>query len=317
MSRLWFADFDFVPGALIVRKTGIRVPLEWGVIQEFLNWCGYYVSLGGARLERPAPFTVAFYPDRARPWYLIWPVVRAAGGRIIDDPGRADLVIHFDDSIRSPTPPPKLKRGALLINGRAHDVSKSAVAAAFEAAFGYELALDPTRHIGEAVEKSEGNGVHDGRIVRCPTPRRQGLVYQKLVENVAADGMMEDLRTPTLGGRPICVFVKRRVRKERFSNHNSACVLKRAEDVFSAEEIARIGDFCANLGLDWGGIDVLRDARDGKLYIVDANKTDMGPPIALPLADKLTATRDLARALRAFMYPPADGGLRRVEQSRP
>jgi hypothetical protein len=49
--------------------------------------------------------------------------------------------------------------------------------------------------------------------------------------------------------------------------------------------------------LDWGGLDVLRDRADGRLYVVDVNKTDMGPPIALPWADKLRATRLMARAL--------------------
>jgi hypothetical protein len=44
---------------------------------------------------------------------------------------------------------------------------------------------------------------------------------------------------------------------------------------------------------------VLRDAADGRLYIVDANRTDMGPPIALKLTEKLEATRLLARALSA------------------
>ena len=37
------------------------------------------------------------------------------------------------------------------------------------------------------------------------------------------------------------------------------------------------------------------------LWIVDVNKTDMGPPIALPMADKLKATRTLAHALRAHV----------------
>ena len=59
--------------------------------------------------------------------------------------------------------------------------------------------------------------------------------------------------------------------------------------------------FCREIGLEWGGVDVLRDRNDGKLYIVDANKTDMGPPIALNLADKIVATRMLARAFRDYV----------------
>lgn len=51
-----------------------------------------------------------------------------------------------------------------------------------------------------------------------------------------------------------------------------------------------------SIGLDWGGVDVLRDRSSGRIYIVDANKTDMGPPVALKLGAKLRATRRMAQA---------------------
>lgn len=35
----------------------------------------------------------------------------------------------------------------------------------------------------------------------------------------------------------------------------------------------------------------------GRIYIVDVNKTDVGPIIALPLAEKIQATQLLADAL--------------------
>jgi hypothetical protein len=50
-----------------------------------------------------------------------------------------------------------------------------------------------------------------------------------------------------------------------------------------------------------GRWDVLRDRNDGKLYIVDANKTDMGPPIGLNLQDKIKATYMLRDAFRKFV----------------
>ena len=52
------------------------------------------------------------------------------------------------------------------------------------------------------------------------------------------------------------------------------------------------------MGRDWGGVDILRDAKTGRLYIVDVNKTDMGPPLALPLRHKLRAVKTLGLALR-------------------
>ena len=42
---------------------------------------------------------------------------------------------------------------------------------------------------------------------------------------------------------------------------------------------------------------------DGKIFIVDANKTDMGPPNAMRLGAKLRATRLLARAFATAFAP--------------
>ncbi len=78
-------------------------------------------------------------------------------------------------------------------------------------------------------------------------------------------------------------------------------LLRTPEEVFSREELDQISAFTREIGLDWGGVDVLRDRNDGKLYIVDANKTDMGPPIGLNLPDKIKATYLLRDAFRKFV----------------
>ena len=41
--------------------------------------------------------------------------------------------------------------------------------------------------------------------------------------------------------------------------------------------------------------------EDGRIYIVDANKTDMGPPAAMKSHDKLAAMRSLADAFAAMV----------------
>lgn len=46
---------------------------------------------------------------------------------------------------------------------------------------------------------------------------------------------------------------------------------------------------------------MLRDRPTGKLYVVDVNKTDMGPPTALGLADQLRSVRILGKALRQYL----------------
>lgn len=305
----WLGDFVVGDGVVYVKKTGARVPINSDVITATARWFAFFFAAEFWRLAKllrgnRTP-SIAFAPDRPRPWYLIWPVLHAAGARIINDPARADVVFHFDDATVSPNPPPlETKPCARLINFACPDVSKTRVAEAFETAFGYPLRIDPTRHEGPAVEKSEDNGVHDGRIVHCPVTPLSGRVYQRLVDNRISPDLVADLRTPTVGGVPVCVFIKERPIGVRFSNDNVRCVLKSPQDLFSASERHAIARFTELMGLDWGGLDILRDAGDGKLYIVDANKTDMGPPTSLPFADKLRATRLLASAFSAFLARP-------------
>lgn len=291
---LVFGDFDWTVRGVRVRKTGAWVPFDRAHLTEVAAWVIYFCAVILAARPKHGP-VVRFLPDPARPWYLIWPVLRLAGGRPARVAERADVTIHFSDETVS-TPVPGIDG---VWNNAATDISKSRVAQVFEEVFGYGLSVDPLHGSGEAVEKGEANGVHDGRVVMLPTAPQPGKVYQKLVDARAVDGLVEDLRTPTVGGRPVCVFVKRRPVDARFSNDNVACPLKTVDDVFTPEEQTLISRFCARMGLDWGGLDILRDRTDRRIYIVDVNRTDMGPPIAMPLDSKLAATRLLAAALVA------------------
>ncbi len=301
-GRFWLGDFEFSRDGVLIKKTGWRAPYSLSNILSVRMWLVFFLTVKAmAPIARPS-FTIYFAPDRVRPWYLIWCVAKVAGGRIVTAPDGADVVMHFEDATYGDASAPIAQKHRAFINFGCRDVSKSAVARAFEAAFGYSLALDPRAHQGEAVEKSELNGAHNGRIVACPAEPKDGLVYQRVIDNRAdEDGLVEDFRTPTVGGEPVCVFIKHRRASERFANANTDCTLARVEDCFSREEIARIREFCARMHLDWGGLDILRDRGDGRLYIVDANKTDMGPPIALPLRDKIKATKIMARAFRALV----------------
>jgi glyoxylase-like metal-dependent hydrolase (beta-lactamase superfamily II) len=299
---VWLRDFQFGLTSVLVRKTGARVPYSSGLLADLAAWFRYFFTVRSMPAIG-APFTIASTPERARPWYMLWAISRLAGGRWVKDTSAADVVVHFEDATYSPTPPPRqLKPGAKLMNFGARDISKSRVAEVFEEVFGYALAIDPRTHIGPAAEKSELNAAHDGRVVQCPIEPQPGKTYQRLIDNRSADPhFVDDLRTPTVGGKPVLIFIKRRPVEKRFQNMNSACILRRVEDHFSADEISKIEAFTKRIGLDWGGLDILRDRKDGRIYIVDANKTDMGPPIALPHEDKLVAAPILARAFRQYL----------------
>jgi len=300
-ERNWFTDFEYSLTGVVVKKTGARIPFQWSLLHDVFSWFAFYfftqtwrISRWVSGYKRP---TIAFFPDKPRPWYFIWPVMHVSGAKVIDDPSEADIVMQFDDSTLTNNEAPETRPDAVMVNFHCNDISKTLIGDVFEKAAGYDLAVDPRTFEGAMVEKSELNGAHDGRIIVGPMEPIEGKTYQRLIDNEIPGGMVEDLRTCIVGGEPTIVYRKRRLLERRFMNENQQVLLDNIDKVYS-DLIRR---FVAGINLDWGGIDVLRDKVTGKIHIVDANKTDMGPPIALPLGGKLRATRRMAKGFaRAF-----------------
>ncbi len=291
----WFSEFRVRDGVVHYHQTGARIRVDATLLRDVLAWLTYYVPIrlnaAVRRTFRPGP-KLWFTPKAPPPWYLIWNATSWIGARTAADADDADAAFYFEDATWG--------LGASLgstrcINGECTDVSKSEVARVFERVFGYPLAINPETECGEAVEKSELNGAHDGRIIACPRPPQRERVYQRLIET-GTDAYVEDLRTPCAGGAPVVVFIKRRPRGDRFANHNTSVTLADPRRLFSRAELATIQTFAREMKLDWGGLDILRERGTGRLYIVDVNKTDM-PPLALPFMDKMRASRKLGAAL--------------------
>jgi hypothetical protein len=289
-----------------VPGTGADLKLDWLLITDALRWMTYYAMVrvcgwwNGWR--RPSGLKLYFTPAPPRPWYIAWAACVWAGIGFAAKPEDADAAFYFKDQTWGRAEPqPRLR----VLNGTCTDISKSRVAAVFEDVFGYPLALDPTTWEGIAVEKGEKNGVHDGRLVQCPTARQPGKTYQRLIET--GDGIWaQDLRTPCVGGRPVLVFVKGKLAAERFSIQNKTVTVKRPDEVYSDTEIAAITRFCFAMGLDWGGLDILREKISGRLYVVDVNKTDTGPAVILSWKDRIQVTSLLANALKELVQAQAE-----------
>lgn len=323
---MWLSDFKWRKDHLIVRRTGVRVPLNAAIVGEFFAWFAFYLALLPVRAwhlarhvlhqgvrqvfnwpMRPGPqpqqsgLTLAFLPHPPRPWFLLWAVALMAGARFTG-PAAAQAVFYFEDQTAAcPPAGARVHDDQILVNFDCADVSKSRVARIFAEVFGYPLAIHPGQWTGPAVEKSELNGTHDGQIIHCPCPQRPGRVYQRLVDNTAGDGLAEDIRCPTVFGTIPVVFLKRRPVGQRFANANTHVRMTEPEAVLSPDERQKLAVFAQAMGLGWGGMDVLRDRQSGRIYVVDVNKTDMGPPTALGLVDKLRATHRLAGALRTAL----------------
>lgn len=289
-----------------MRDTGADLALTPGLLGEALIWLGYHLVVrarsGWMRLARRNAPRIWFTPRSPRPWYLVWSAMAWAGLRIARTPEDAEARFAFQDTTWAA---PCGGDAAAVFNGRCRDISKSRVSEASTRIFGSPLAVDPEAWSGEAVEKSERNGLHDGRIVRCPAPRRAGFAYQRLIDTREGD-FTYDLRTACIGGRAAAVWIKRKSVAARFAMQNVEVTLHDPADVFSTEELAQIGRFAQAMEVDWAGLDILRDRATGALHVVDVNPTDVGPIITLSFADKIRSTIVLARALDAIIPPRAD-----------
>ena len=291
-----FSDFDWSWRGVRVRETGAEIAFNSDLIRDLWKG-GYYIFR--ERLRRPAPqlpFTIGYAPRAPRPWYLLWGALRQAGltQLLPEDKGTPALTVHFSDKTLVES---ELSENATL-NGNCTDISKSHVAQTFQTIFGYSLSLDPASATEPFLEKGEENGIHDAQIHEKPVSAEPGRVYQKLIDNRTEDGTVLDYRSPTVFGDIPLVFLKERPVGQRFANLNTRVRVTSAADCFSVDELFKIKAFCAAMNLDWGGLDILRHAADGRLYIVDVNKTDMGPPLSLPIKEKLSAVKTLGQALR-------------------
>ncbi len=286
-----FSDFDWSWRGVRVRETGAEIPFSLDLIRDIWRG-GLYITIESLR-PRPKKLSgISFAQKAPRGWYLLWGALRQAGLRAEQS---APICLHFSDTtIMAETG----LDDRLHINGRCLDISKSYVAKTFETIFGYSLALDPATATEPYLEKGEENGVHDATIESEPKPAEPGRVYQRLIDNSTSDGTVLDYRSPTVFGHIPLIFLKERPIDQRFDNLNTRVRLAKPEDCFSLDEREKIKLFCDAMQLDWGGLDILRHSGDGRIYIVDVNKTDMGPPLSLPIKDKLSAVKKLGVSLK-------------------
>ncbi|MEM1396217.1 MAG: hypothetical protein AAGH38_02065 [Pseudomonadota bacterium] len=301
-----FRTFEISGNQLIWKETGIAIPITPDFAKEVVRVASFVGLVQGVRASRvlrgrEPRAKISFFPRKPRSYYAIWPVCQLADIKIVDNHDDADMHFYFEDVefLTAPRRPPSNKPA---LNIGCYDIRKSVVARVFEETFGYGLSVDPKSFDGLCVEKSEGNGRHDGRIVQCPMEQpRSDRVYQRLVDNTFNGIEYIDIRTPIVGGRIPFVYLKRRNKDLRFSNDNHRVDLIDADAMLSQTEQQNILKFAAAMQLDFGGLDVLRDRSTGRIYIVDANKTDMGPPAALTGKQKLKAMKGLADAFSAYV----------------
>lgn len=182
------------------------------------------------------------------------------------------------------------------------DTSKTLVERAHLSVFGYSMGVDPRTWEGEGVRKSKKNARHDGITVRMPIgDPMPSKVYQILIDNRINDREIEDIRLVTLKGNPVIAYLKRRLIGERFLNTLTSAEIVAVPDVLTRDELGRISDFCGAMGADYAGLDILRDRKTEKIYVIDANGTPRGPPQALSELESARALGTIGQAVAGFL----------------
>lgn len=129
----------------------------------------------------------------------------------------------------------------------------------------------------------------------------KGSICQRLVNNALNDYVV-DIRVPFVCANPLSAYVKFRDRGRRFDNSNAHVRLVAPSEVLTNEEMALCQRFCNVMGLDYGELDILRDRKEGRIYIVDVNDTPAGPPKTLPTAERELALRLIAMGVRRHVF---------------
>ncbi len=301
---LIYSDAKIGRREIHIESLGKSIPLSGDMFYAIFRQVVMYFMIGAVFWTRVltfnrTPITIGFYPARPKPWYKLWNVTKFMGMKFSEDYHACDVLFYFEDvTVASLNEDLVERSNKKAMNGYCTDISKRKVQAVFKDVFGYDLGVDPTTYEGKVVAKSDDNARHDGQIIDCPIKEATpGMAYQRFVENCYDGEMVEDIRVPVIGDGIPFVYLKRRPKGTRFANENTEAVMVETVEALSDIEVRRLIAFSREMGLDFGGLDVLRDLQDGRIYVVDVNKTDMGPPIPLKTWKKMEALGRLGDAL--------------------
>jgi hypothetical protein len=139
-----------------------------------------------------------------------------------------------------------------------------------QTALGYSVAVGP-EYRGLAVEKVLGHDVH-GKVVRSPRHQRLDRAYQRLVTN--GGEFLEEFRVDVYGRG--WIWTRKRMPKNKRGfplpgrRRGDADWAVDPTAYASMEELVGLRLVLAELGLEYGSLDVIRDEADGRLYVIDA-----------------------------------------------
>jgi hypothetical protein len=263
-------------------------------------WLKQFIQQG----KRPP--VVFVWPDMPSRRTALHKISRELGWELTNKARSTALLgIKFEDTTHklSGAIPVSLSNVTAFWNASCHDISKGHLERQHQAAFGYGMRIDPTKHQGPLVVKSEENAKHDGALIHGPISSdevQQGVVYQREIDNRDESGHHFDFRVVYIRDAIPVVYKKYKKQSERFTNETSRVELLEASP-FTSDEESRMLRLARAMQVDYAEFDALRDRNSGQLYVVDVNPTPWGPPVELPLDEQKEAVSRMAKCLRSSL----------------
>jgi hypothetical protein len=249
--------------------------------------------------------TILFYPEYPNKRTIIYKILRHLKCNITSSiKHKFDLAFYWEDTTFRKEPD-ALKNliPEKIMNLNCKDISKEKISEVFGKVFGYGLDINPRTFTGECVRKNNLNAMHDGVVVKCPVENpEKGFVYQKILNNKVDGNLVMDLRTPVLRGVIPFIYLKFKEIKNRFTNDLYKSEIAAVNEYFTENETKKISEFCSQIGLDYGELDVLRNNYDGKIYIVDVNYTPWGPPAKLSEDENRMAVLRMSETFKRIYF---------------
>jgi hypothetical protein len=256
---------------------------------------------------------ILFYPDFPYRKATLYQICIFLGYDVTNNPkDKFDIAIKWQRYTTFFTNEPILsdfrEQNINVINFNCQDVSKSFTNRVFQQVFNYSISVDPLTYQGKCIVKSNLNAKHDGKIISCPIDAVDSeVVYQKFIDTEFKKNQVCELRVPIFKQTIPLVYVYIKTTEtetQRFLGYPSLISVKvtEAEKIFDENEISKILNFCRQIGLDYGELDILRDRSDRQIYIVDANNTPSSrllfEALELPVEKCLLSSGDRQIALQ-------------------
>lgn len=235
-----------------------------------------------------------YFPSRNSTLYKI---SRNLGFNLVSRPfSNTTLGINFHDSTFQ-SEQIAYPQDLTIINKNIFDISKSKVDFVHQQVFGYNTIIDPKKHIGSCVVKSNENALHDGIHIQCPVIKVDpDKIYQVLIDNQEAD-LFVDFRVCVMKSKIVIVYKKYKELSFRFTNETCKAEIIQTERIPENIQL-KIIQFCEIMEADFCELDVLKDNISNNWYIIDVNKTPYGPPASLTKKDKNKAVEMLSNGFK-------------------